>query len=90
MGPDTDANSKRLLEFAWSEEDLIKIPEFEQPDGLEITLLPYQRQGLHWMLSCEDPKLPQNDDDEPVQFWKMDHSAGIPGKYTIFIRHPFV
>src|SRR5262249_22567675 len=36
---------------------------------LSTTLLPYQRQGLKWMLDHESPELPKGRDDL-VQLWK--------------------
>ncbi|KEF60565.1 uncharacterized protein A1O9_02126 [Exophiala aquamarina CBS 119918] len=50
------------------EDVLAKLPMADQPELLATTLLPYQRQGLHWMLDHESPKLPEADD--VVQLWK--------------------
>lgn len=55
--------------FGISEADLEKMPKGAQPQGLSIELLPYQLQGLHWLLQHENPMLPANA-DEIVQFWK--------------------
>ncbi|KAF8429565.1 helicase SWR1 [Tirmania nivea] len=55
--------------FGISEADLEKMPKGVQPQGLSIELLPYQLQGLHWLLQHENPMLPANA-DESVQFWK--------------------
>ncbi|KAI1622935.1 SNF2 family N-terminal domain-containing protein [Exophiala viscosa] len=52
-----------------SEEVLEKLPVAAQPGALATILLPYQRQGLQWMLDHESPQLPQNKDDV-VQLWK--------------------
>jgi SWI/SNF-related matrix-associated actin-dependent regulator of chromatin subfamily A3 len=49
----------------------------EQPAALSTVLLPYQRQGLQWMVSKETPVLPQTNSSEPVQLWKKSH-----GMYT--------
>jgi len=45
---------------AWGagEDALAKMPMADQPEGLKSTLLPYQRQGLAWMLKKENPVLP--------------------------------
>lgn len=45
---------------AWGagEDALEKMPMANQPEGLKSTLLPYQRQGLAWMLEKENPVLP--------------------------------
>lgn len=46
------------------------MPKATQPTSLSIELLPYQLQGLHWLVEHENPVLPVKNDDEPVQFWK--------------------
>lgn len=46
------------------------MPMAKQPDNIEAQLLPYQLQGLQWMKSMENPKLPGS--DEVVQLWKRD------------------
>ncbi|KAK6380459.1 hypothetical protein LTS17_005649 [Exophiala oligosperma] len=51
------------------EDILEKMPMAEQPTQLATHLLPYQRQGLQWMLDHEFPTLPQKSDDV-VQMWK--------------------
>ncbi|KAJ9657626.1 hypothetical protein H2198_004154, partial [Neophaeococcomyces mojaviensis] len=56
--------------FAYTEDTLAKMPEADQPKQLATQLLPYQRQGLQWMLDHESPKLPDKDNGESVQFWK--------------------
>lgn len=45
---------------AWGagEDALAKMPMADQPERLQSTLLPYQRQGLAWMLEKENPVLP--------------------------------
>ena len=50
------------------EDVLAKLPMADQPEMLATMLLPYQRQGLQWMLDHESPKLPEADD--VVQLWK--------------------
>lgn len=51
------------------EDVLAKLPMAEQPAQLATVLLPYQRQGLKWMLDHESPQLPKGNDDV-VQMWK--------------------
>ncbi|EXJ79902.1 hypothetical protein A1O3_08187 [Capronia epimyces CBS 606.96] len=51
------------------EDVLEKMPLAEQPRQLATVLLPYQRQGLKWMLDHESPQLPK-DRDDVVQMWK--------------------
>ena len=60
--------------FVASEEALFKMPMADQPPAIATTLLPYQRQGLKWMIDHESPKLPTNSNgDDVVQMWKYSH-----------------
>ncbi|TAQ88339.1 hypothetical protein B7494_g3355 [Chlorociboria aeruginascens] len=52
------------------EETLANMPMADQPKGLALALLPYQRQGLAWMLLQEDPILPAEGTTDVVQLWK--------------------
>ncbi|PGH23389.1 hypothetical protein AJ80_02499 [Polytolypa hystricis UAMH7299] len=56
--------------FGVGEEDLAKMPMADCPAALSTQLLPYQRQGLAWMLERESPKLPEARSDDVVQLWK--------------------
>ncbi|CAG8662573.1 41579_t:CDS:10, partial [Gigaspora margarita] len=49
--------------------DLEKLPEAPQPEALLTRLLPYQKQGLGWMLSQEHPADPTEED--ATQFWVL-------------------
>ncbi|KAI9051666.1 hypothetical protein LZ554_004708 [Drepanopeziza brunnea f. sp. 'monogermtubi'] len=62
---------EQLVE-AWGqgEDALSKMPMAEQPEDLVSTLLPYQRQGLAWMLEKENPVLPAPGSKDIVQLWK--------------------
>ena len=57
---------------AWGvgEDALSKMPMADQPGDLISTLLPYQRQGLEWMLEKENPKHPSEGSADVVQLWK--------------------
>ena len=61
--------------FAAGEDVLAAMPMANQPGKLSTILLPYQRQGLQWMLDHENPRPPTGDDT--VQLWKKSH-----GLYT--------
>jgi SWI/SNF-related matrix-associated actin-dependent regulator of chromatin subfamily A3 len=61
---------KLVEEWGVGEDALSKMPMADQPEGLISTLLPYQRQGLAWMLAQENPVLPREKSDEVVQLWK--------------------
>lgn len=56
--------------FGISEEDLAKMPMADVPEQLKTNLLPYQRQGLGWMLQKENAKLPEPGSQDVVQLWK--------------------
>ncbi|KAJ5378749.1 hypothetical protein N7509_011868 [Penicillium cosmopolitanum] len=58
--------------FGQKELDLAKMPMVESPEALYTTLLPYQRQGLAWMVNQESPTLPAPGSDAIVQLWKRD------------------
>lgn len=56
------------------EETLEKMVMAEQPHKLRSILLPYQRQGLAWMLEKENPVLPKIGSKDVVQLWKRPSS----------------
>jgi SWI/SNF-related matrix-associated actin-dependent regulator of chromatin subfamily A3 len=61
---------KLVEEWGAGEDALSKMPMADQPGGLASTLLPYQRQGLAWMLEKEHPVLPAPGSADVVQLWK--------------------
>lgn len=64
-------DAEKIVE-AWGlgEDALSKMPMAEQPERLFSTLLPYQRQGLAWLLEKENPVLPAAGSKDIVQLWK--------------------
>ncbi|KAJ5165354.1 Zinc finger RING-type [Penicillium coprophilum] len=56
--------------FGQKESDLVNLPMVDTPAGLSTQLLPYQRQGLAWMIKQESPSLPTRASDDIVQLWK--------------------
>ncbi|KAJ9488085.1 hypothetical protein VN97_g5231 [Penicillium thymicola] len=56
--------------FGQKESDLVNMPTVDTPPGLSTQLLPYQRQGLAWMIKQESPSLPAKGSDDIVQLWK--------------------
>ncbi|KAL5360340.1 SNF2 family N-terminal domain-containing protein [Aspergillus floccosus] len=58
--------------FGTSESDLAHMPMAETPAALATELLPYQRQGLAWMIGQENPQLPSAGSTDIVQLWKRD------------------
>ncbi|CAB4417091.1 unnamed protein product [Rhizophagus irregularis] len=68
ISKDFERSTKKLDLAPQSEaEFLVNLLEAPQPETLITKLLPYQKQGLGWMLSNEHPKEPTI--DEEVQFW---------------------
>ncbi len=68
-------DAEKLVE-AWgqAEDALSKMPMAEQPTDLISTLLPYQRQGLAWIMEKENPVLPAAGSKDIVQLWKRHES----------------
>ncbi|KAL3474512.1 SNF2 family N-terminal domain-containing protein [Aspergillus californicus] len=58
--------------FGMKESDLESMPMADSPPSLSTTLLPYQRQGLAWMISKESPQLPGLGASNVVQLWKRE------------------
>lgn len=58
--------------FGQKESELAKMPMADSPAGLSTELLPYQRQGLAWMISQESPVLPERGSNAVLQLWKRE------------------
>jgi SWI/SNF-related matrix-associated actin-dependent regulator of chromatin subfamily A3 len=56
--------------FGLNEADLVNMPMADTPAALSTELLPYQRQGLAWMIEKESPQLPKPGSQDVVQLWK--------------------
>ncbi|KAM0791191.1 hypothetical protein ACM66B_005674 [Microbotryomycetes sp. NB124-2] len=50
-------------------------PPGRKDDTMRTDLLPFQRQGLAWMIRMEHPELPKTPKDPPVQLWQMKRDA---------------
>ena len=61
---------KFMEQWGAPEDMLAKMPMADQPVRLSSILLPYQRQGLAWMLEKEDPVLPAEGSKDVVQLWR--------------------
>lgn len=61
---------KLVDEWGVGEEAMARMPMADQPEELQSTLLPYQRQGLAWMIQKENTKLPEVGSNDVVQLWK--------------------
>lgn len=62
-----------VQKFGMGEDDLAKYPSAAQPDRLATKMLPYQLQGLAWLLQKEHPAMPTG--NEVVQLWKSVHGG---------------
>jgi hypothetical protein len=51
-----------------------------------------QKQALQWAIEHENPKLPTNEGDKPVQFWQYRRTSAkvrtVPESYGLLIYHP--
>lgn len=61
---------KLIEKWGAPEKALSEMPMADQPAALKTRLLPYQRQGLAWMLDHENPKLPEKGSNEVIQLWQ--------------------
>jgi len=70
--------------FGQKESDLVKMLMVDTPAGLSTKLLPYQRQGLAWMIKQESPSLPAKGSSDIVQLWKRKGSEffNVATNYT--------
>ncbi|KAL9091832.1 MAG: hypothetical protein Q9159_001204 [Coniocarpon cinnabarinum] len=64
--------------FGTTEETLASLPKAKQPADLLTKMLPFQLQGLAWMLDRENPQLPPAGTSDTTQLWK----ANTDGTYT--------
>ncbi|KAF4310226.1 putative snf2 family helicase protein [Botryosphaeria dothidea] len=56
--------------FGAQEADLQNLPMAKQPEEMSAQLLPYQLQGLKWLLDHENPQLPAAGSADVVQLWR--------------------
>lgn len=56
--------------FGQKENDLANMPMVDTPAALSTELLPYQKQGLAWLIDRESPSFPPPGSDAVVQLWK--------------------
>ncbi|KAJ5345299.1 hypothetical protein N7452_003303 [Penicillium brevicompactum] len=64
-----------IEKFGQKEADLIKMPMADTPAGLSTQLLPYQRQGLAWMIKQESPSFPEMGCEDIVQLWRRHNNV---------------
>jgi SWI/SNF-related matrix-associated actin-dependent regulator of chromatin subfamily A3 len=64
-------NVEQMVEqFGIKEEDLANMPMAKQPETIRTAMLPYQLQGLKWLLDKECPVLPAKGSKDICQLWK--------------------
>ena len=79
--------------FGAGEEALAKMPSANDPARLNTGLLPYQKQGLAWLLDRENPQIPAVGSTAVVQLWKrsLDNSrlfTNIATNFSIKDKEP--
>ncbi|KAI9183819.1 hypothetical protein H9P43_002871 [Blastocladiella emersonii ATCC 22665] len=76
QGSDFDNKSSQAIldNVGMKEQELASLPQAPQPEGLLTDLLPYQKQGLGWMLNAEHPQTPR--EDLQSQFWVVRNMNG--------------
>ncbi|GME26052.1 putative snf2 family helicase protein [Neofusicoccum parvum] len=73
-------NVDQMVEkFGAQEADLENLPMAKQPEQISAQLLPYQLQGLKWLLDHENPQLPAAGSADVVQLWRR-----APNQANIF------
>ncbi|TLD39477.1 putative snf2 family helicase protein [Venturia nashicola] len=64
-------NVDRMVEqFGMKDDDLANMDKADQPATVQTQLLPYQLQGLKWLLSKENPVIPAFRSKNVVQLWQ--------------------
>lgn len=64
-------NVEQMAEqFGIKEADLAAMPFADQPEAIKTKMLPYQLQGLKWLLDKERPILPAKGTRDVTQLWK--------------------
>ena len=62
--------------FGVGEAALAAMPMANDPERLCTPLLPYQKQGLAWLLDKENPRVPPVGSTDVVQLWKRSPDSG--------------
>ncbi|RDI87292.1 hypothetical protein Vi05172_g2935 [Venturia inaequalis] len=64
-------NVDQMVEqFGMKDDDLANMNKADQPNMVKTQLLPYQLQGLKWLLSKENPVIPPAGSKDVVQLWR--------------------
>lgn len=70
--------------YGAGEESLSKLPFVDQPEDMATKLLPYQWQGLAWMLDRENPQFPVRGSSETTQLWRHNSTGTFTNIATNF------
>lgn len=62
--------SQATDQYGMKEDVLKDMPSMNKPKGIKTDMLPYQLQGVRWMLDQESPEPPPYGSKEAVQLWK--------------------
>ncbi|KAJ6500012.1 SNF2 family N-terminal domain-containing protein [Mycena vitilis] len=72
---DDEDRRSSLLDQLMSSDDVLSLPVHPNPpgigNGLVVDLLKHQSQALQWAIARENPTLPKQETDTPVQFWQL-------------------
>ncbi|KAJ6499180.1 SNF2 family N-terminal domain-containing protein [Mycena sanguinolenta] len=88
---DEDRRSS-LLDQLLSTDDILNLPVHPNPpgkgNGLVVDLLKHQSQALQWALERENPVLPKNESDKPVQFWQFRKNGSKSYYFNLATKTP--
>ncbi|KLO20367.1 hypothetical protein SCHPADRAFT_897662 [Schizopora paradoxa] len=90
---DDESRRSSLLDTLCSVDDVLGLPVHPHPPGiatneLHVNLLKHQSQALKWCIDHENPLLPSNESDKPVQFWQFKRNGAKPYYYNIATKTP--
>ncbi|KAI9463683.1 SNF2 family N-terminal domain-containing protein [Lactarius psammicola] len=90
---DDEGRRSSLLDNLCSTEDVLDLPEHPSPPGiasgeLRVDLLRHQKQALLWAIEHENPKLPTQEKDKPVQFWQYRRTGPKAYYYNVVTKTP--
>ncbi|KAI1334782.1 RAD5-like protein [Xylariaceae sp. FL0016] len=73
--------------LAMDEETLAALPMADQPALVKSKLLPYQLQGLAWMVAKEDPQHPAPGSSDVVQLWKRTQQNNLKNLVSGYVTN---
>ncbi|KAJ7287410.1 SNF2 family N-terminal domain-containing protein [Mycena rebaudengoi] len=89
---DDEERRSSLLDQLLSVDDVLNLPVHPNPpgigNGLVVDLLKHQSQALQWALERENPILPKNETDKPVQFWQFRKNGAKTYYFNLATKTP--